>query len=118
MLGGAQAPDMDAVWPASSLWVELYDTSHRVQGLKSVAQSPVILGVRLSKARELGWIGPPGDHGRRAEGGGRQAAELPHDLGHPVQLRRFGYLAMLAAAFGQQDGSIPGRWTIRRPGRR
>ena len=55
MLAGDQPPAVDAVWPASILWIEMYDKTRRVKDLKSVASSPVILGVRLSKARELGW---------------------------------------------------------------
>jgi Ca-activated chloride channel family protein len=47
----------DAVWPAASLWIDMFDTSRRVKSVKSIAQMPVILGVRMSKAQELGWIG-------------------------------------------------------------
>src|SRR5262249_32544807 len=53
----ASAQSVDAVWPASSLWIEMYDKSHLVKDMKSVAQSPVVLGVKLSKAKELGWTG-------------------------------------------------------------
>lgn len=49
----------DAVWPASSVWVEMFDTRRRVKGLTSVAQTPVVLGVRKSKAEQLGWVGRP-----------------------------------------------------------
>ena len=28
------------------MWIELYDKNHRVKDMKSVAQSPVILGVK------------------------------------------------------------------------
>jgi Ca-activated chloride channel family protein len=35
----------------------MYDTARRVKSVKSVAQMPVILGVRRSKAQALGWIG-------------------------------------------------------------
>jgi len=52
-------PEADAVWPASSLWIDLYDTERRVRDVQSIYQTPVVLGVRLSKARELGWIGRP-----------------------------------------------------------
>ncbi len=101
MLGGTEAPAVDAVWPASSLWVELYDISHRVQDLKSVAQSPVILGVRMGKARELGWVG---------------RSVTMYDVLKAVADKRLtflmtsatqsnsgasAYLAMLASAFGQ-----------------
>ncbi|HVO04446.1 MAG TPA: substrate-binding domain-containing protein, partial [Candidatus Cybelea sp.] len=51
---GAQS-DADAVWPAASLWIDLFDTGRKVKKLKSISQSPVILGVKLSKAKELGW---------------------------------------------------------------
>jgi len=49
--------DADAVWPAASLWIDLFDTGRKVKNLKSISQSPVILGVKLSKAKELGWTG-------------------------------------------------------------
>ncbi|MEI9929228.1 MAG: substrate-binding domain-containing protein [Rhizomicrobium sp.] len=59
MLEGENAPDVDAVWPASSLWLDIYDAHRRVKNLKSIASSPVILGVRMSKAHELGWDTKP-----------------------------------------------------------
>jgi Ca-activated chloride channel family protein len=49
--------DQDAVWPASSVWVDLFDSGRKVRNLTSIAQMPVILGVRKSKAAELGWVG-------------------------------------------------------------
>jgi Ca-activated chloride channel homolog len=49
----------DAVWPASSLWIDMYDTARRVKHVQSIAQTPVILGVRKSKAEQLGWVGKP-----------------------------------------------------------
>src|ERR1700752_2714094 len=57
---GLQRPqgiDQDAVWPASSVWVDLFDSGRKVRNLTSIAQMPVILGVRKSKAAELGWTG-------------------------------------------------------------
>ncbi|MGV8955464.1 MAG: substrate-binding domain-containing protein [Cypionkella sp.] len=51
--------EQDAVWPASSVWVDMFDTSRRVKALTSNAQTPVVLGVRKSKAEQLGWIGKP-----------------------------------------------------------
>ena len=47
----------DAVWPASSVWVDMFDAGRRVKALTSIVQMPVILGVRKSKAEQLGWIG-------------------------------------------------------------
>jgi len=49
--------EQDAVWPASSVWVDMFDTKRRVKNLTSIAQTPVILGVRKSKAEALGWVG-------------------------------------------------------------
>src|SRR5215472_18008122 len=47
----------DAVWPANSFWIGMFDRDNRVRDLTSVMHSPVILGVRLGKAQELGWVG-------------------------------------------------------------
>ena len=50
-------PQADAVWPAASIWIDMFDTARRVKSVKSIAQMPVILGVKRSKAQALGWIG-------------------------------------------------------------
>lgn len=47
----------DAVWPANSLWIELGDTNRVVKHEKSILRSPVVLGLRESIARDLGWVG-------------------------------------------------------------
>tara|TARA_Y200000002_G_scaffold285709_2_gene239785 strand:- start:3780 stop:5465 length:1686 start_codon:yes stop_codon:yes gene_type:complete len=47
---------IDAVWPANGIWIDMFDRSRRVKHLASISRSPVILGVRKSKAAELGWI--------------------------------------------------------------
>lgn len=103
MLAGDTPPEVDAVWPASSLWVELYDTRRRVKDLKSIDSTPVILGVRASKARELGWVGKPVrmDDILKAV----QAGKLSFLMTSATQSNSgaAAYLAMLAAAFG--DGS-------------
>lgn len=49
--------DTDAVWPASSVWIDMFDTGRTVKHATSIAQMPVILGVRQSKAEALGWVG-------------------------------------------------------------
>lgn len=49
--------DFDAVWPSSSLWIALGDPQKVVQHETSVSRSPVVLGLRTSIAKELGWIG-------------------------------------------------------------
>jgi hypothetical protein len=64
----------------------MYDTARRVKSVKSIAQMPVILGVRRSKAQALGWIGA------RVTTKDILAAvrpvEIPDDLGDAVQFRR------------------------------
>jgi Ca-activated chloride channel homolog len=49
----------DAVWPASHIWVSMFDSGRRVSSLKSISQNPVVLGVRKSKADALGWTTKP-----------------------------------------------------------
>jgi Ca-activated chloride channel homolog len=45
----------DAVWPAASIWISLGDKQFRVRNAKSIMISPVVFGIRASKARELGF---------------------------------------------------------------
>ena len=47
----------DAVWPASSLWLNVGDTGYRVKRGESVSISPVVFGIRQSLAEELGFVG-------------------------------------------------------------
>ncbi len=47
----------DAVWPASSVWLGLGDTQHVVSRTRSIMGTPVVFGIKRSKAEELGWIG-------------------------------------------------------------
>lgn len=48
----------DAVWPASSIWLNAGDeTLHRVKHAESVSITPVVFGIRKSKAEELGFVG-------------------------------------------------------------
>ena len=51
--------DADAVWPASSVWLNYADRQHVVKSAQSVMRSPVVIGVRKSLAAELGWVGNP-----------------------------------------------------------
>ena len=104
MTAAPDAPDVDAVWPASSLWIELYDRQHRVKDMKSIAQSPVVLGVRESKAKELGWTN--GKPVRMADIlAAVQAGKLSFLMTSATQSNSgaSAYLAMLASSFG--DGS-------------
>lgn len=50
----------DAVWPASSMWITLGDVKHIVKNEKSTSVTPVVFGVRKSKAIELGWADADG----------------------------------------------------------
>jgi Ca-activated chloride channel family protein len=47
----------DVIWPASSTWIQLGDTSGVVQEAPSIFRSPVVLGVKTSIATRLGWVG-------------------------------------------------------------
>lgn len=47
------APDYDAVWAASSLWLSLGDDMHIIKHDESVCTTPVIFGIRQSLAEEL-----------------------------------------------------------------
>lgn len=49
------APDYDAVWTASSLWISLGDERHIVKHDKSVCTTPVIFGIKKSIAKRLGF---------------------------------------------------------------
>lgn len=49
------APDYDAVWTASSLWISLGDEMHIVKHDESVCTTPVIFGIKKSAAEELGF---------------------------------------------------------------
>lgn len=106
-LAEQSAPDADAVWPASSVWLDIYDTQHRVKDTKAIASSPVILGVRMAKARELGWIGKPVhmDDILKAVSAGKltflMTSATQSNSGASA------YLAMLAAAFGSPDRLDP-----------
>jgi len=51
------APAFDAAWPANSIWLAMGDDKHIVKSQQSVMVSPVVFGVRQSKAQELGWVG-------------------------------------------------------------
>jgi Ca-activated chloride channel homolog len=96
-------PDADAVWPAASIWIDMFDTARRVKSVKSIAQMPVILGVRRSKAQALGWVGAKvttKDILAAVEGG-----RLRFLMTSATQSNSgaAAYLAMLAAGIGKPD---------------
>lgn len=48
----------DAVWPASSLWMNAGDENlHRVKHAESISINPVVFGIKKSLAEELGFVG-------------------------------------------------------------
>lgn len=51
------APDYDAVWPASSLWISLGDTNHLIKYDESVCSTPVVFGIKKPLAESLGFVG-------------------------------------------------------------
>ena len=71
----------DAVWPANSVWIDLFDRNKRVIDLASIMRSLVVLGVRVGKARELGWI---------------DRAVSSRDIDEAVRAKRLTYLASSA----------------------
>jgi Ca-activated chloride channel family protein len=96
-------PEADAVWPAASIWIDMFDTARRVKSVKSIAQMPVILGVRRSKAQALGWIGAKvttKDILAAVDGG-----HLKFLMTSATQSNSgaAAYLAMLAAGIGKPD---------------
>lgn len=107
VLAGDAAPDADAVWPASSVWLDIYDAHRRLKDVKSIGSSPVILGVRMAKAKELGWIGKPVhmDDILAAVNAGKltflMTSATQSNSGASA------YLAMLAASFGTPDRLDP-----------
>ena len=56
LLGEEEIP-YDAVWPASSLWLTVGDTEHRIKHAESISITPVVFGIRKSLAEELGFVG-------------------------------------------------------------
>ena len=49
------AEEYDAVWPASSIWLSMGDVDHVGKHSRSIAMTPVIVGIRERLAEELGF---------------------------------------------------------------
>jgi Ca-activated chloride channel family protein len=49
----------DAVWPASSFWIDLGDRRKKVRYRQSIYRTPVVFGVKRAVAQRLGWINRP-----------------------------------------------------------
>lgn len=46
----------DAVWPASSIWLDAGDTKHRVKHAESICINPVVFGIKKPVAEKLGFV--------------------------------------------------------------
>ncbi|HWT99316.1 MAG TPA: VWA domain-containing protein [Terriglobales bacterium] len=103
MLAPGANPDVDAVWPAASLWIDLYDTSRKVKDLRSVSQSPVVLGVRLSKAKELGWTDRPVSTNDIVQAVRQGKLKFLMTSATQSNSGASAYLAMLAVLVGKSD---------------
>src|SRR3981081_4101455 len=81
----------------------MFDTARRVKSVKSIAQMPVILGVKKSKAQALGWIGAKVTTKDilAAVAGGRLKFLMPSAT--QSNSGAAAYLAMLAAGIGKPD---------------
>ncbi len=53
---GQENIDYDAVWPASSIWISMGDVNHRLKHVQSISTTPVVFGIKESKAKELGLL--------------------------------------------------------------
>ncbi len=51
---GDENIDYDAVWPASSIWINMGDVNHKLKHQQTISNTPVVFGIRASKAKELG----------------------------------------------------------------
>lgn len=47
--------DFDAVWPASTIWLNMGDEQHLLKHTQTTSITPVIFGIRKSLAEELGF---------------------------------------------------------------
>ena len=81
----------------------MFDSQRRVKSIKSIAQSPVILGLRRSKAEELGWIGAK--VASKDILAAVAAGKLKFLMTSATQSNSgaAAYLAMLAASIGKPD---------------
>ena len=52
----SETNNYDAVWISNSIWLYMLDNSYLVTNSKSIAVSPVVMGVKKSKAQSLGFV--------------------------------------------------------------
>ena len=49
--------EYDAVWLSNSIWLYMLDNTYLTTDSKSIGIAPVVMGIKRSKAEELGFIG-------------------------------------------------------------
>jgi Ca-activated chloride channel family protein len=54
-----KATDYDGVWISNSTWLYMLDNQYLVTNSKSIAIDPVVVGIKKTKAKELGFINKP-----------------------------------------------------------
>lgn len=47
----------DAVWISNSIWLYMLDNTYMTSNSKSISISPVVMGIKMSKAKNLGLVG-------------------------------------------------------------
>lgn len=52
----SNSSDYDAVWISNSIWLYMLDNSYLVSESKSISINPVVMGIKKSKAVELGFV--------------------------------------------------------------
>ena len=94
----------DAVWALSPMWLDLGDQKEVLKHRRSLARSPVVWGVKKSKAERWGWTKTPpttAELFRKASSGelrGLMMASASHCTSGALA-----YLSMLYAAAGEPD---------------
>ncbi len=96
-------PAFDAVWPANAIWIDLFDRDKRVRDLTPIARSPVLLGLRRSKAEQLGWIGRPVSTGDIVAAVKDKRLTFLASSATQSNSGAGAYIAMLSAALGHPD---------------
>lgn len=95
--------EIDAVWPANGIWIDMFDKARRVKHLASISRSPVILGVRKSKAEQLGWIDKPVSMADIVKAVSDGSLRYLMTSSTQSNSGAGAYLAMLSAAVGSQS---------------
>ncbi len=92
----------DAVWPANSLWIDL-SGNKRVKHAASITRSPVVIGIKKSKADALQMTGKPLKIRTLAELAG--AGKLNFIMSNPTQSNSgaMGYLGFLQGILGKEE---------------